>query len=343
MERIRSLRVYNFRNLQNQQVEIPDGLTVLVGENMQGKTSFLEAVFLASTGRSFRTRSVADLIKWGENQTQVGLEFDGSTLLFGASVEPKSRSFTLNGERISSAETPLAGQVLYYSDEYLNLVETAAGLRRLFDRLMELSDIKNLKLSNEYRKLLAERNAMLSSGFLNEPLNDVLTERIDAISEEWRDKRVKFLQLVEASLNLRFAYVFQGDYRFSFSTERSDIRNLQLEMQKKFTMFGYHRDKISLLVNGKSVNTFGSRGFLKTLLTFIFVRTAELVHEQNGYVLLLLDDFNANVDDIRWKRMLKLLPERQIIAATTKSWDQVNLGRDYNILICDQGTITPSL
>jgi DNA replication and repair protein RecF len=342
VERVRSLKVYNFRNLLDQETEIPDGLTVLVGENMQGKTSFLEALFLASTGRSFRTRSISDIVKWGENQTQLDMHVDGSILSFGASLQPRSRNYLLNGERITSIDSPMAGKVLYYSDEYLDLAGTSAGLRRLFDRLMELSDKENLKLSNEYRKLLAERNAMLSSGFVNDALNEVLEERLQSISGEWRERRAKFLQLIQASLNLRFPYVFDGSYQFTLASSFYDVKSLSLEMQRKYTLFGYHRDRVSLTVNDREISSIASRGFLKILLTFIFVRTAELVNEKQGYVLLLLDDFNANVDDERWKKMLKLLPKRQIVAATTKNWEQTTLERNYNILICKDGRVTAS-
>jgi len=61
-----------------------------------------------------------------------------------------------------------------------------------------------MRLAAQYRKLVAERNSMLSSGFYNEPLNEVLSDRIDTISQKWREKRQAFLQLVQASLNLRF-------------------------------------------------------------------------------------------------------------------------------------------
>jgi len=132
------------------------------------------------------------------------------------------------------------------------------------------------------------------------------------------------LQLVQASLNLRFPQVFDSSYSFKF-----------LEMLKKTTLFGFQRDKVLLSVNNKELNTVASRGFLKILLTFVFVRTAELIHEKQGYVLLLLDDFNANIDELHWK------PERHIIAATTKTWEKADLGRPYSILACEQGRVFP--
>jgi len=103
-------------------------------------------------------------------------------------LEPKTRSLLLNGERISSLESPLAGRVLYYSDEYLDLVSTPSGTRRLFDRLLELSDKENMRLAAQYRKLVAERNSMLSSGFYNEPLNEVHSDRIDTNFSEMERK-----------------------------------------------------------------------------------------------------------------------------------------------------------
>jgi len=100
-----------------------------------------------------------------------------------------------------------------------------------------------MRLAAQYRKLVAERNSMLSSGFYNEPLNEVLSDRIDTISQKWREKRQAFLQLVQASLNLRFPQVFDSSYSFKFSVETSDIKNLSLEMLKKTTLFGFQRDK----------------------------------------------------------------------------------------------------
>jgi len=158
--------------------------------------------------------------------------------------------------------------------------------RRLFDRLLELSD-KEICGWLRSTGIVAERNSMLSSGFYNEPLNEVLSDRIDTISQKWREKRQAFLQLVQASLNLRFPQVFDSSYSFKFSVETSDIKNLSLEMLKKTTLFGFQRDKVLLSVNNKELNTVASRGFLKILLTFVFVRTAELIHEKQGYVLLL--------------------------------------------------------
>lgn len=339
MERIRSVKTYNFRALADQEVEIPDGLTVLIGENMQGKTSFLEAIFLATTGRSVRSRDVTEVVRWGENMAQVQAQVDGQNLSVSITREPRGRTFLLNGQPISGVESPLAGNVLYYCDEYLDLLSTPSGRRRLVDRLVELSDRDNLRLAADYRKLLAERNAMLSSGFFNEALNAVLVEKLDRISEEWRAKRTKFMQLMATSLNLRFPYVFEETFKFDFKSYDSSIRDLDLELRKKVTLFGYHRDRVYLYVNGKPLESFASRGFYKIILSFMFVRTAEMMHDKNHYVLLLMDDFNANIDEPRWQRLLKLLPERHIIAASTSKWANLDLGHKVSLMTCEQGII----
>jgi len=94
VERVRSIKLYNFRNLLNQEIEIPDGLTVLMGENMQGKTSLLESLFIVSTGRSFRTRNIGDIVRWGENQAQIELSVDGANVVFSVSLEPRREVYS---------------------------------------------------------------------------------------------------------------------------------------------------------------------------------------------------------------------------------------------------------
>lgn len=326
--RILSLRVHNFRNLAAGAVEFCPGLNVLLGDNAQGKTNVLEAIYLFRLGRSFRTRRTEELVKRGQEQVlvQVGCLWDyggAEKLSFQASSDG-SKDIKIGSQRISSL-TELVGRypaVLFGPQDLALISGYPEGRRRFLDELGSMIDPAYLCALKNYRRALVQKSTVLRSGGAVSMLgawNEIMAEEgaklvwarkgiVDRLQAEMRTwgERLE----VPYGFSLKYRPAAEGDSKQELREDlgRTLAEVAEKESRKGMCLVGAHRDEMVVAIDGLSARGFGSQG--QKRLAAVLLRLAELslLEEQLGEkCVLLLDDVFSELDERTCRAMLGLV------------------------------------
>lgn len=332
---IKSLRLNNFRNYEELEITFSDGVNILFGDNAQGKTNILEAVFMAATTKSVRGSKDKDIIRFGQEEAHISAvtERDGMTHKVDVHLRKgRAKGLAVDGIPIRrSADLLGLLHTVSFSPEDLSMMNNGPEERRRFYDL-ELCQLDKIYCSNltDYNKALTQRNDLLKQIADNSSLKDTL--------EVWDDQLVKFgsyiirarkrfteqLQpivrakhesLTDGAEVLRLAYVpncSEEDFREALK------RNLERDLIVKYTSSGPHRDDLSLFINENDVRLFGSQGQKRTTALALKLSEIELIR---GVIretpVLLLDDVLSELDRNRQSRLLSEMEDVQTIVTCT--------------------------
>ncbi len=367
--RLSALRLDRFRNLQPLHLDSLErqDCVFLIGENGQGKTNLLEAIYLLCFGGSFRTRQDADLIRSGTDQGVVGGSFvlDAHTASGGAwhrevavrLRKDRPREIRVDGSRVADrAEVVGAVPCILFCHDDLRAVDgPPAELRRFFDQTAALSDPGALSALRRYRRVLMERNALLRGA----PSDDLLD--------------VYDRQLIEAGLVIgaqrsdlvgdyagRFAAIFhrvtESDvavsigYQPSWSSAAPDEVAAQMRSARardhalQTTTTGPHRDRFPLRIDGLSFRRYASTGQKRLAsLALRAAQAARVAERSRPAPLLLLDDVLLELDARKRERFLAALPtadQRFFTFLPDEPFDRYEIGPTLRITVRD-GSLTP--
>lgn len=343
--KIKKLKLKNFRSYSDKVFEFDDKLNVLVGQNAQGKTNVLEAIFYAVIGKSFKTGKEKDLIKWKEDSASIEADFfNGYRDLSVKILFNKERKKTVLVDGVAIHKIgELLGRTcaVFFSPNELKLVKESPEDRRKFLNIaISQTNKRYFYLLARYEKVLASRNKLLkSSGNL-----DVVKETIDIwnrslcdIAEKIFIERKAFVEemtpyaqkaheyLSGGSENLEIEY--KSDFKDNFGQNMYKYleKNLEKDYKLGYTTVGVHRDDLALFVNGEEVKNFGSQGQQRTVA--LSLKLAELECNKNRvgqYPILLLDDVFSELDDERRKRLLNFTRKTQTIVTCTEINEKID-------------------
>ncbi len=357
--RLRQLSLRHFRNLGVQEVTVPPEGAALVGENAQGKTNLLEAIYYLETFRSFRGARDDQLVAFGEEAFRIvaGLEDEECaprpTLTAAFQRSGRRKKVTVEGrepERLSDALGRLAAVVFSPADVSL-INEGPAERRRFLDIVLSLNAEGYLGALQEYRHILSQRNAALKEdqsadmvGLWDDGLvragARVMYERARWI-EGWGDAFTAFyvevsggqgaVQSYKPSVRLDGETTLEG-MATAFGEALADSAGRERRLGT--TVVGPHRDELSISLEGErdlEVREFGSGGQRRTAALALRLTEARTIREARGQEpLVLLDDVFAELDQGRGERILALIEREetgQVILTAPKESD-VRLRKD---------------
>jgi DNA replication and repair protein RecF len=346
------IKLYNFRNLSDQSIELSNGPIYITGLNGNGKTNFVEAIYLLSGSRSFRTNNQGELIKWGNKEASVfGVvnSKNGNSEL-GIALTPGKRRAFRDGAELQSIAQLLGGcSVVAFAPSDLTLVKGApAGRRRFLDRHVVDIQPHYLKLLLSYQRALDSKSALLKRGIVSagdlEPWNRLLAE----YGGKLVDNRRKFLILLEQvsrkvhrefaltdgelSLNLESDLLPHGDTDNVSPVSENWVYNelvqvSQREIQQRSCIFGPHRDDIAItLRNGSSqaidARAYASQGQTRSIVLALKLGVIELLESEcaGESPIVILDDVDSELDRERSERLFSLIgsERRQIFITGTE-------------------------
>lgn len=328
--RITSLCVTNFRNYARAELSPCAGVTVLCGDNAQGKTNLLEAIYLCCTGRSHRTRQDRELIRWGEDAAHVRVEAerrDGThSVEVGLSAQQRRRI------RVNGAEIARSGELMghvtgvLFSPEDMRLVKNGpADRRRFVDIALSQMRPTYYYALQRYARALRQRNELLRTGRLEtiESWDEQLASagaQIMAAREEYIRALSDAAARMHADIagereTLRVAYapsVPDGDIALALQRSRA------ADERRMTTGFGPHRDDVRFEVDGRELRLFGSQGQQRTAALSARLAELSVIREEMGEApALLLDDVMSELDPARRRRLLANLEGIQTIVTCT--------------------------
>ena len=337
--KINSVKLNNFRNISSMELHATDGVNVIYGENAQGKTNILEAIWLFTGCKSFRGSKDTEFIKFNEDFAKINLDFSDnvrnkkSEIIIGN----KKKNVYLNGVSLrSSSELIGSFYAVIFSPSHLSLIKDGpSGRRRFLDTaLCQLKPSYAEHLAG-YRRALLQRNALLKDLHLSPQLYDILDSLDDQLSRYSAaviSERLKYIEILSQYSKQIYAGISENKEYFNVTYSRNDITdinisvndlyNLELERIKnarkedvlyKTTTIGPHRDDIDILINNVSARSFGSQGQQRSCALALKLGESEIIKKITGETpVALLDDVMSELDEKRQDYVLNHINDRQV-------------------------------
>ena len=337
---IKKLKVNNFRNINSCDIDFYPGVNILYGNNAQGKTNAIEAMYIFARGKSFRASEDKELVKFGEEGFRIYIEYEDKKGFNNLeySFFGKERRRKKNGYKLEKIKEMIGNfkAVLFYPDD-LGLVKGSPEERRSFINVA-LSQCYGSYLTYyyNYKKALENRNCLLkfaSKGmFVDE--NELISwshymaeyaSHIYIMRKEYVEKLKIYSEKImseisEGKENLDISY------KSDLKNDISDIKEVKEEYKRIFTqeierekivgssLFGVHRDDLNININGNSARLFASQGQQRSIVLSLKLAEGEVNKDICGeYPVFLFDDVLSELDEKRKKYVLSGIGEKQII------------------------------
>lgn len=339
---IKSLELENFRNYGELSITFDSGTNILYGDNAQGKTNILEAIYLSATTKSHKGSKDKELINFDAQEAHIrtyvmkdGLENRVDMHL----RKNKTKGIAINGQKIKKAADLLGLlNVVFFSPEDLSIIKNGPSERRRFVD-MELCQLDSFYLYNlnNYNKIVNQRNKLLKDLSFNPNLRDTLfiwdSQLVSYGSKiiERRAAFVKQLNEIIYDIHVRLSggketlkVVYEPD--IALLELESGLKNSQeKDIKLKQTTVGPHRDDFSFLVDEIDIRKFGSQGQQRTAALSMKLSEIELVKKiTKDTPLLLLDDVLSELDSSRQNYLLNSIGDIQTIITCTGLEEFVN-------------------
>ncbi len=329
---VRSVRMEGFRNYLDETVELSPGINVITGENAQGKTNFLEAVYLLSCGHGFRTRLDSELIAFGSEYTRVTGRVFSAEREQNIEIGMRSGSrkqIIANGVRTNASNLSEILRVVLFCPDDLNMIKDGAKARRRFMD-MAISQLRPsyAALISEYTRLYEHKKRILSDWREKPSLIDTLEEFSDSLcrcSAQIVRYRAAFARrLTETAVpihsefsgngeTLSLVYQTVGTVTDPFAAA-SEIYSELLEHQKAHReaeiasgniLSGVHKDDLDIGINGVNARLYASQGQTRTAALSLKMAEREIsLQDTNDCPILLLDDVLSELDAKRQEFVL---------------------------------------
>ena len=355
--RITSIQLADFRNYPRAELRPCEGITVLYGDNAQGKTALLESVVLSCTGRSHRTPRDRELIRWGQETGRVYIQAqrqDGSHEVEMLLSQQKRKIVKVNG-RVLQRTGELMGHVsgVLFAPEDLRIVKDGPAERRRFID-MELSQIRPAYYYalQRYAHALMQRNKLLRDAPLNPALRDTLQDWDAQLARHGAAvmaMRRAFVSRISEAAHENHLEISGGQedlrarYLPSLEAEDDDLEAALLQalavaretdIRRGVTSVGPHRDDLMLTLSGMDARVYGSQGQQRSTALSLKLAELDIMRRELGEApVLMLDDVMSELDPQRRRHLLGRLEGIQTIVTCTDLSDlaEAEIGAAWRI------------
>jgi len=355
---IESIYLLNFRNYSEEYIEFYPGMNIFYGENAQGKTNIVEAIYLLTMGKSHRTNKYNELVKWDENDCRICLRFNKDNFKYDIDYILKrnqKKQIKINGVRLEK-QSDIIGKLnsVIFSPDHMKIIKEGPSERRKFiDSILSQTKPKYYYNLSQYLKVLTQRNMLL--GNKNEKSIEKVLDIWDNQLVEYGSKiileRQAFINSIDKKAweinkelsgsreNFRLKYmpsVGEGkndikDIKEAFYKKLSEARDT--DIRRSITNYGPHRDELNLYINDKEVRNYGSQGQQRSALLSLKLSEMYYIKDEIGSMpILLLDDVFSELDRSRQDFLISFIKNVQIILTCTE-YDNLYLGDKPNYRI----------
>lgn len=354
---VKKLRLSGFRNYKSEEFDFMPATNILYGNNAQGKTNALEALYLFSIGKSFRTQQDRELINFDESFTRLCVEFDDKTRTNEIEIvirRDRKKQIKINDVPISKMGD-LIGRfcVILFSPDELNLTKGSPNARRRFlDIALSQMRPKYYHILRRYNKVLEQRNNLIKK--LRFSPENSAKETLFV----WNEKLAEYgMAIIEYRKNfIEKLYNFSKQIHFEISGENFEIKyksafqtkeefkekldtSIEKEIEQGFTLYGPHRDDLDIYIEGKDIKTYGSQGQHRSAVLALKLAQADMIYEDMGeYPVLLLDDIMSELDSTRRAYLVGKIKNKQVIITCTDA-DEVGIENGTNLIHIENGKI----
>ena len=362
---LNNLKIINFRNYEDLYLNFNKKINLFIGKNGQGKTNIIEAIYLLSIGKSFRTNKDKEMIKFNKDSGYVGgsfVKYDNNNLIEISLSKNNKKGVKINKINIEKMSQLLGNlNLVIFSPEDLKLVKEGPKERRNFiDR--EISQIvpRYYNCITNYNKILFQRNKLLKEVVIDDNLLDVYDESmvnygsyiyiyrrdfIEKIKNISRETHYKLTDKLE-ELNI----IYKNQLNIDFEDNLETIKDKFLESLKKnrkndkitrTTKIGPHKDDLEIYINNLEVRLYGSQGQQRTASISLKLSEIELINKEVGeYPILLLDDIFSELDENRQKLLVNNLKQVQMFITTAEhSHKDIFSNKNVTVFNIEKGNV----
>lgn len=349
----------NFRNYVNLTLEFTNNINVFIGDNAQGKTNILESIYYGAMGRSHRTSTDSELIRWQQDNASISINFSRlsieNSLLFKFRTE-QNKEIMANNYAIKPRELVGLLNVVLFSPEDLMLIKGMPAMRRRFldIEISQASPIYYQQLL-KYNRIVSQRNNLLKKIRENKEKMDLLDawdQQLASMAAQIVKKRQMAIKKLAMLANLMHRKITDNKESLTVIYQKHGIdevseENLTDEYSNKLaivrqndiwrgsTSIGPHRDDLILSVNGVNLKTFGSQGQQRTGVLALKLAELEFIKSETGeYPILLLDDVMSELDVSRREHLLSFIRDRVqtfITATEEKYFPNEKFGKYFHV------------
>jgi DNA replication and repair protein RecF len=337
----------NFRNLSGK-IVWGSNLNIIYGNNGQGKTNWLEAIYLLARTKSFRTQRLQESIKFGEQVAVVrgkvtsGADFERDLQV---TLHDNSKTIFVNSKREPLTRYLTQLQVFSFTASDLEVVRgTPEARRRFLDRGVSSIRPAYLKTIADYNRVIKQKNKVLQVA--NE--SELSLARTEDLLGPWNEQLIKLAGVIHrereeyvAGLNgalerqlferreVTTRYVSSLEGKGDLSDYESSLRSrialrLQVEVSAGHALIGPHRDDLEIHLDGREIRAFGSSGQQRSALLILDLAAISLYNlTANDHPVFLIDDVDAELDEKRITHLLEYLENRTQTFITTSKRNHV--------------------
>ena len=364
--RVDKLALNGFRNYEWESVDFAPGTNVISGENAQGKTNLLEAVYLLATGRSFRTRFDKELVNFAfsegellaeifshERQQTVRIRFRPGT----------AKRIQVNGVRKTASELSELLNVVLFCPDDLNLIKDGAAVRRrMLDNAISQIRPRYGEYLSEFNRLYEHKTRILKDWREKPSLLEALDEFSDGMARA-SAQLIRYRAAFVSRLNeaappihrdfsgsgeqLELAYRTVSTVRDPFAPAREIYYDIcehqeahrQAELDSAQCLTGAHKDDLDIFINGRQARSFASQGQTRTAALSLKLAEREIFLQETGeYPILLLDDVLSELDQKRQEFVLNRIGGGQTLISCCED-DDISRRTGGKVLFVQQGKI----
>ncbi len=346
---IKNIKIKNFRNYNQEEINLEKNINIFYGKNAQGKTNIIEAIFLCSLGKSFRAKKDNEMIKLNEENAIVEIEYEKSDRDGKIKIEiGNKKNIYLNGIKIKKLSELLGNlNIVIFTPDDINILKGGPQNRRRFLDIM-ISQLRPnyMHILNLYLKTIEQRNKYLrqiKEEHKDENLLEIWDEKLAEYAVKIYEYRKEFIEKIIKKINIIHKNITNGEEQIEleYITECDNKEKYlqllkerrKLDIIKGFTTKGIHRDDFVIYINKKEIKIFGSQGQNRTAMLSLKLAELQVIYDEIGeYPILLLDDFMSELDRTRRKNFLENIEGTQVIITGTEKLDIENLEYlEYNV------------
>ncbi|MEK7545196.1 MAG: DNA replication and repair protein RecF [Patescibacteria group bacterium] len=349
---LKSLHLQHFRNYDALDIDFANAnITILTGKNGQGKSNFLEAVYLLALTKSFRTRKVENMVKWDRDFFRVIGKIapaqsapDDITLeKCVVNLPKKEKAFKKNDVKVKREAFIGHFQAVLFRPEDLIMLTGEPGLRRQYLNNIQIqTDPHALATLQSYHKAVQERNALLQGRSLlrdqhfdqdrNLETLDLWNQHIVTEGNKIQEFREKFISFAQS----RIEKPYELHYAPKKNLQELLEKNLEKDLRLGVTTVGPHREDVKITFQGHDIHESASRGQLRRLMILlkkVEIEWMQRCSKQNP--ILLLDDIFSELDSENKAEIMQILPEAQVIMTIAEG----NPLPEFNATLKAQSTV----
>ncbi len=363
--KVTELQFENYRNLENNTIIPSSEVNVIYGENANGKTNLLEAIWLFCGGHSFRGSKENEMIRFNERFFRLKMKFYSGERDQDAEIlfDKNKKSIRLNGvDKNSSSYLTEVFSAVVFSPEHLSLIKRGPNMRRRFlDAAICQHRVRYASLLSDYNRIINQRNALLKDIFRHPELKDTLSiwdDSLTIVGAQILKERFDYLKKLREparryhsgiscdseELDIEYLCTAKANDTDDIGILRDKLRQAFVSSRSEdyhtgYTSVGIHRDDLDIKINGISARRFGSQGQQRSAVLSMKLSEAELLYQKNEErPVILLDDVLSELDNKRQDFLLNKVGDYQVFVTCCEQSNKEQL-RNGRVFYIENGAV----